>query len=254
MSDPARLDGQVAIVTGAAQGIGRGIALVLARAGAAVVIGDLQDAGETVAAVRSAGGSADSVEMDVSAPEQAAALVEHARGAFGRVDVLVNNAGIDVPPGDAGTDDDADWRRTLAVNLDGVFYVSRAAARQMLARRRRGRSSTSARTPPGRRPPASRRPTARARPGVLGLTMAFAAQLSDRGVRVNAIAPALVASRDFGWSPELEARRLAEYPLGAGRPEDVGEAVRYLASPAAHWVSGTVLYIHGGHCRSGPWP
>ena len=89
--------------------------------------------------------------------------------------------------------------------------------------------------------------------GVLGLTMSFAAQLADRGVRVNAVAPALVASRDFGWSEAEEARRLAEYPLGAGRPEDVGEAVRYLASPAARWVTGTVLYVHGGHRRSGPW-
>jgi len=83
--------------------------------------------------------------------------------------------------------------------------------------------------------------------GVLGLTMAFAGQVSDRGVRVNAVAPALVASRDFGWTPEYAERRLAGYPLGAGRPEDVGEAVRYLASPAARWVTGTVLYIHGGH-------
>jgi NAD(P)-dependent dehydrogenase (short-subunit alcohol dehydrogenase family) len=89
--------------------------------------------------------------------------------------------------------------------------------------------------------------------GVLGLTMAFSAQLADRGVRVNAVAPALVASRDFGWSPEEEARRLADYPMGPGRPEDIGEAVRYLASPAARWVTGTVLYLHGGHRRSGPW-
>ena len=252
MSDPARLDGQVAIVTGAAQGIGRGIALVLARAGAAVVIGDVQDAGETVAAVRSAGGSADSVEMDVSAPEQAAALVEHAHGAFGRVDVLVNNAGLDVPPG-SWDDDDAAWRRTLAVNLDGVFYVSRAAARQMLAGG--GGAIVNISSHAAWSAPAGVSPAYSAsKAGVLGLTMAFAAELSDRGVRVNAIAPALVASRDFGWSPEFEARRLAEYPLGAGRPEDVGEAVRYLASPAARWVSGTVLYIHGGHVRSGPWP
>jgi 3-oxoacyl-[acyl-carrier protein] reductase len=252
VTDPTRLDGQVAVVTGAAKGIGRGIAEVLARAGAAVVVGDVQDASETVAAVERLGSRAQQVTTDVAEPEQAAGLLDGARAAFGRVDLVVNNAGIDAPPGTAWDLDDAEWRRTIAVNLDGVFYVSRAAVRQMLDAGGGvivNISSHAAWAPRVDVSPAY----GASKAGVLGLTMALAAQVSDRGVRVNAVAPALVASRDFGWSPEHAARRLAEYPLGAGRPEDVGEAVRYLASPAARWVSGTVLYIHGGHGRSGPW-
>ncbi len=244
MSDPARLDGQVAIVTGGAQGIGRGIAGVLARAGATVVIGDLQPAGDTAAEV--------SVVMDVSEPADADALVERARDEFGRVDVLVNNAALDAPPGIAWELSDDDWRRTLSVNLDGVFYMSRAAARHMMGAG--GGSIVNIGSHAAWMPGVDVSPAYGAsKAGVHGLTMSFAAQLADHGVRVNAVAPALVASRDFGWTPEEEARRLAQYPLGAGTPDDVGEAVRYLASPAARWVTGTVLYVHGGHRRSGPW-
>jgi NAD(P)-dependent dehydrogenase (short-subunit alcohol dehydrogenase family) len=252
VSDAARLDGRVAIVTGGARGIGRGIALVLARAGAAVVVGDLQPAEDTVAEIESLGVRAAAVTMDVSSPEDAAALVEHARDAFGRLDVLVNNAALDAPPGIAWELSDADWRRTLAVNLDGVFYMSRAAAAHML--QSGGGAIVNIGSHAAWMPGVDVSPAYGAsKAGVLGLTMSFAAQLADHGVRVNAVAPALVASRDFGWSAEEEARRLAEYPMGPGRPEDIGEAVRYLASPAARWVSGTVLYVHGGHRRSGPW-
>ena len=252
MTDPARLDGQVAVVTGGAQGIGRGIAGVLARAGAAVVIGDLQPADDIVAKIESLGGRAASVIMDVSSPDAANGLVAHAREQFGRLDVLVNNAALDAPPGIAWELSDDEWRRTMAVNLDGVFYASRAAARHMLVAGGGAIvniASHAAWTPGVDVSPAY----GTSKAGVLGLTMSFSAQLADRGVRVNAVAPALVASRDFGWSPDEEARRLAEYPLGAGRPDDIGEAVRYLASAAARWVTGTVLYVHGGHRRSGPW-
>jgi len=89
--------------------------------------------------------------------------------------------------------------------------------------------------------------------GIIGLTVAFSAQVADRGVRVNAIMPGLVESRDFGWSPEERAARAREYPLGLGTPRDIGEAVLYLVSPASRWVSGTALQIAGGYQRQGPW-
>ena len=122
MRDATPLAGQVAIVTGAAQGIGRGIALVLAEAGAAVVIGDVQDAIGTVREIEAGGGRALGVLMDVSRPEDAETLVERALEMHGRLDALVNNAAIDAPPGNAWDLPDAEWRRTIDVNLSGVFY------------------------------------------------------------------------------------------------------------------------------------
>jgi NAD(P)-dependent dehydrogenase (short-subunit alcohol dehydrogenase family) len=88
--------------------------------------------------------------------------------------------------------------------------------------------------------------------GIIGLTVSFAAQLADRGIRVNAVAPGAVRSRDFGWSEEEERANERLYALGLGEPEDVAQAVRYLASPAAKWVTGSIFYIHGGFRRGGP--
>ena len=85
--------------------------------------------------------------------------------------------------------------------------------------------------------------------GVLGLTMAFSEQVADQGVRVNAVMPGLVESRDFGWSAEERAARASEYPLGLGTPNDIGEAILYLVSPASRWVSGTAMHITGGYQR-----
>ena len=248
MSDSWRLDDRVAIVTGAAQGIGKGIALVLAGAGAKIVIGDIQDASGTVEEVRSGGGTADSMIMDTSSPDQARSLVEMALGSHGRLDVLVNNAAIDAPPGNVWDLPDKEWERTIAVNLSGVFFCSRAALQPML---KAGSgcivniSSQSARLGAKGMSPAYNASKA----GVLGLTMAFSEQVADRGIRVNAVMPALVESRDFGWSAEEREDRAAQYPLGLGTPKDIGEAILYLVSPASRWVSGTAMHITGGYQR-----
>lgn len=245
MTDPHRLNGQVAIVTGAAQGIGKGIALVLAEAGAKIVIGDLQDASRTVDEIRVDGGESVSALTDTSNPDDDRALVEFAMSEYGRLDILVNNAAIDAPSGNAWDLPDAEWERTIGVNLSGVFYCSRAALVPMLEAGRGvivNISSVSARHAAKGVSPAYNASKA----GVLGLTAAFAEQVTEKGVRVNAVMPALIQSRDFGWSPEEFADRVAPYPLGIGQPSDVGEAVLYLASPAARWVSGTTLQITGG--------
>ena len=145
---------------------------------------------------------------------------------------------------------DEEWQRTIDVNLSGVFYCSRAALTPMLAAGRGcivNLSSRAAREGSKGGSPAYHASKA----GVLGLTVAFSAQVADRGVRVNAVMPGLVESRDFGWTSEEWESRERAYPLGRGKPRDIGEAVRYLVSPAARWVSGTALQIHGGHQRGG---
>jgi 3-oxoacyl-[acyl-carrier protein] reductase len=252
MRDGALLAGQTAIVTGAAQGIGRGIALVLAEAGAAIVIGDLQDAASTLHEIEAGGGCAAGQVMDVSRPDQADGLVDLAVARYGRLDILVNNAGIDAPRGNAWDLSDAEWRRTIDVNLSGVFYCSRAALRPMLGAGRGAIvniSSQVARVGRAGMSPAYNASKA----GVIGLTVAFSAQVAERGVRVNAIMPGLVESRDFGWSAPERATRASEYPLGLGTPRDIGEAVLYLVGPASRWLSGTALQVTGGYQRPGPW-
>ena len=235
-------------MTGAAQGIGKGIALALAEAGARVAIGDIQNTDGTVREIRDAGGLSTSMVMDTSSPDDARGLVELAVDEYGQLDILVNNAAIDAPDGNAWDLPDREWQRTIEVNLSGVFYCSRAALKPMLEARSGcivNISSQSARAGTKGLSPAYNASKA----GVLGLTMAFSAQVADRGVRVNAVMPGLVESRDFGWSPEERASRERQYPLGLGTPRDVAEAVRYLASPAARWVSGTALQITGGYQR-----
>ena len=248
MSENQRLADQVAIVTGAAQGIGRGIALVLAGAGARVVIGDIQDASGTVQAIRAAGGQATSTLADISKPADNEALVNLALAEYDRLDILVNNAAIDAPDGNVWDLPDEEWERTIAVNLSGAFYCSKAALVPMLQANRGcivNISSQSARRGSKGLSPAYNASKA----GILGFTAALAEQVTEQGIRVNAILPSLVESRDFGWSSAVREERVREYPLGLGTPKDIGEAVLYLVSPAARWVSGTSLHLTGGTQR-----
>ena len=245
MTASTRLDGEVAIVTGAAQGIGRGIANVLAEAGAKIVIGDLQNASSTVEEIRGNGGDVVSIVMDTSSSDDAHALVELALNEYGRLDSLVNNAGIDAPKGNAWDLTDEEWRRTIDFNLSGLFYCSKAVLKPMLAAGKGSIvniSSQSARHGSKGGSPAYNASKA----GVLGLTVALSVQVADKGVRVNAIMPGPVLPRDFGFSAEELAAREREIPLGWGIPRDIGEAVRYLVGPSARWVSGTALQMRGG--------
>jgi NAD(P)-dependent dehydrogenase (short-subunit alcohol dehydrogenase family) len=247
-TDPTRLDGQVAVVTGAAQGIGRGIALALAGAGARVVIGDLQDAEVTVAEIREQGGEAEAIRMDVSRAEDAERLAAFAEESFDGLSILVNNAGIDAPPGNAWDLTLEEWQRTIDVNLTGAFLCSQAAVRRMLPRGTGSIVSLSSHASwlgtPGTSPAYNA-----SKAGIIGLSAALSVQLGPKGIRSNAVAPATVLSRDFGWSPEEEAARAAMYTLGLGMPGDIGQVVRFLVSPAARWVTGSLFYVHGGFLK-----
>lgn len=245
MTDSSRLDGQVAIITGAGQGIGQGIAKVLAGAGAKIVIGDLQDSATTVEQITDAGGQAVSMNMDTSNPDDAKNLVQFAIDNYGKLDVLVNNAAIDAPDGNAWDLPLDEWRRTIDVNVSGVFYCCQAALQPMLEQGSGVIVSISSRSAIFGAEGVSPAYNA-SKAAVLGLTMSLSKQVSGKGIRVNAIMPSLIESRDFGWTPEERAERISHYPLGVGAPSDVGEAVRYLVSPAARWVSGTALQITGG--------
>jgi NAD(P)-dependent dehydrogenase (short-subunit alcohol dehydrogenase family) len=250
-TDPMRLDGRVAVVTGAAQGIGAAIARVLAAAGARVVIGDLQDASGVVAEIAAQGGDAAAVIADVSDREQVESLLEQTVARFGALDVLVNNAGIDAPPGNAWDLPIGEWDRTISVNLTGAFHCSQAAAQRMMTASGGSIVNISSHVAwlgvPGTSPAYHA-----SKGGMIGLTVAFAAQLAEHHIRVNAIAPGAIMSRDFGWSESERAGHERMYALGLGEPDDVAHAVRYLSSPAARWVTGTILYINGGFRRGGP--
>ncbi len=138
------------------------------------------------------------------------------------------------------------------MNLSGVFYCSRAALQPMLEAGRGcivNISSQAARVGEREMSPAYNASKA----AILGLTMAFSAQVAEKGVRIVAIMPGTVESRDFGWSAEEREAVAREYPLGLGAPRDVGETVRHLASPGARWVSGTAIPLTGGYQRGSSW-
>jgi NAD(P)-dependent dehydrogenase (short-subunit alcohol dehydrogenase family) len=243
-----RLEGTGARVTGAGRGIGREIARCFAREGARVVVAE-RDAARGAEAADEVGGVF--VATDVAEPASAAGAVEAALARFGRVDVLVNNAGINVF-GDPLATSDEDWRRCMAVDLDGAWHMARAVLPGMLAQGAGAivmiASSHSSRIIPGCFP----YPVAKH--GLLGLTRALAIEYAARGVRVNAIAPGYVETElaRAHWAgfadPEAERQRVcALHPPGRiGRPEEVAMTAVFLASDEAPFINGASIPIDGG--------
>ena len=251
--DPMMLTDKVAIVTGAAQGIGRGIAKVLGRAGARVVIADVQPADETIALLRHDSVEAIGVVCDVTDPAQVEEMTSRALGFNGRIDILVNNAGLDFPLGDPFTLSLEEWNRTLAVNVTGMFICAQAVLPAM--RDQGGGSivniaSDAALIGYGAVSPAY--PASKG--GVLGFTVGLSSHVIDHSIRVNAVIPSSVESRDDAWTEAERDHILRDYPLGLGRPDDVGQAVRYLSSEAARWITGSSIYLNGGLRHRCLWP
>lgn len=245
-----KLKDRVAIVTGAAQGIGRAIALGLAREGAHVVVADLQadKAAQTAAEIEALGRRSLALGVDVSDLAAISAMVERTVAAFGAIDILVNNAGIALPTPFLETSEAA-WDRIIDVNLKAAFFCSQYAARIMVERgwgKIVNLASTSSFVA-GRREV----PYAISKAGVRMLTAAASAELAPYGVNVNAIAPGLIKTplteKHFPSPEALEARVRAKTPMGrAGTPEDLVGAVLFLCSDEADYVTGHTLVVDGG--------
>ena len=246
MSSSASLDGQTALVTGGGRGIGRAIAIALAEAGAEVVVNYANSASAAEAVVeqiRSAGGSAYALKANVAVEAEVDGLIKAVLDRSGRLDVLVNNAGI-TRDGLLMRMKTEDWQAVIDLNLSGVFLCSRAVARPML-KQKSGRiiNITSV---VGLMGNAGQANYAAAKAGVIGLTKSTAKELASRGITVNAVAPGFIAT---DMTKDLNAELiLKDIPLGTfGTQEQVAGAVRFLAAdPAAAYITGQVLQVDGG--------
>ena len=244
----ASLEGKIAVVTGGSRGIGRAIALELARRGAGVVVNynrSAAAAADVVAAIEAAGGQAVAVQADVSDFEPAQKLIRTALDTFDRLDVLVNNAGT--------TRDqllmlmkEADWDDVLRINLKSVFNCCKAAARPMV-RKRWGRivnvSSVVGITGQG-----GQTNYAASKAGIIGFTKSLAKELGARNITVNAVAPGFIPTDLTADLPdELKQKAIEVTPLGRmGKPEEVAYAVAFLASDEAAFITGEILTVDGG--------
>ncbi len=243
----AMLDGKVALITGAARGIGRAIAEELARQGADIIVGDLQAdwCAETVAAVEALGRKASGLALNVADAASVEAGVAEALEVFGRIDICVNNAGI--------TRDtllirmsEEDWDAVLDINLKGTFLMTKAIARPMM--RQRSGAIVNIASIIGLIGNAGQCNYAASKAGVIALTKSTAKELAARGIRVNAVAPGFIQSKmTDALSEEVRQQMLDNIPLKRfGSPEDVARVVAFLAGDTASYITGQTLSVNGG--------
>jgi NAD(P)-dependent dehydrogenase (short-subunit alcohol dehydrogenase family) len=248
-----RLKRKVCVVTGGASGIGKSIVRRFAEEGASVVVADIaEEAGRVyVSELKSAGYSAHSVRVDVSRPEDAKAMVEETCRVFGHIDVLVNNAGIDIAKSLLNTTEE-DFDKTMAVNLKGVFFCTKYAVEKMLERK--SGSIVNIASALGLVASPNQAAYCASKGGVIALTRQVAFEYAKCGIRVNCIAPGDVATelqKQFIQSredPEGTARALlSRHPIGRfADPKEVADAALFLASDEASFVVGAVLSVDGG--------
>jgi NAD(P)-dependent dehydrogenase (short-subunit alcohol dehydrogenase family) len=243
MSDP------VTIITGAAGGIGRDVAMAVAALGHQVILADINESGlEAVAGLPEFyPGKTAHVSIDITSPSSAAALVAVALDRFGRIDALIHCAGIDAPRGNAWELGETHWRRIIEADLNGAWWCTQAVLPAML-NQQRGRIilvGSSA----GRQPSLGTSVAYNAaKAGVTGLVIGLSSQVESHGIRVNVIAPGPTGT-GAGMTDEERADYRRVYPLGEGGTLPVVEACKYLLGPGGDWLSGSVLNVSGGRVR-----
>jgi len=242
------LDGKVAMVTGASRGIGRSVAIALAKAGAKVIInyaGNVVAAQEVKDLIDAAGGQSMIVQADVASDEAVGAMVKDTMDAFGQIDILVNNAGI--------TRDnllmrmkEGDWDAVMNTNLKGVFVCTKAVSRVMM--KQKSGKLINMTSVVGIMGNAGQANYAAAKAGVIGFTKSMAKELATRGITVNAVAPGFInTDMTAVLSDQLKDELATKIPVGRlGNPEDVAAAVLFLVSDAANYITGQTLNVDGG--------
>jgi 3-oxoacyl-[acyl-carrier protein] reductase len=246
-----KLTQQVALVTGAARGIGREIAYQLASNGAKVVLSDIMpDVHDTMAQFKAEGFEVSAVTGDVSKMEDAKSTVEQVLQDFGRLDILVNNAGI--------TRDnlllkmsEEDWDKVIAINLKGTFNLTKSSVKTMI-KQRSGKIVNIA-SVIGQIGNSGQANYSASKAGVIAFTKSMARELGSRGIRVNAVAPGFIQSKMTEvLSEEAKNNLLKQIPLGQlGLPENVAKAVLFLVSDDADYITGQVLNVDGGMVMGG---
>lgn len=246
---PGQLDGRVAVVTGAASGIGRAVALAYAKAGARVVVSDVADSAgrETVSRITAAGGTAIFVRADTSSPHDNEQLVAKTVEHFGALHVACNNAGIGGEAHPVGEMPPEEWNRVLSINLSGVFYGMRYQIPQML--RAGGGAIVNMASILGQVATPDHAPYVAAKHGVVGLTRAAAIEYAKKNVRINAVGPGYIDTPLLeNLSDEVRGALVGLHPIGRlGRDTEVAELVLWLSTDAASFVTGSYYPIDGGY-------
>lgn len=252
-----RLEGKVAIITGAADGIGRATALIFAKEGARLAIADINEGGllHTAELVKSEGGEAIYRRTDVSNEGEVKALIDETLGHYGVIDVLVNNAGITGNLYSLDQEDGNDWQRVYAVNVLGAVYAIKYVAPHMMARRQGAIVNTA--SVAGIRAGAGTNAYSASKAALINFTMTAACDLGGYNVRVNAVCPGLIETGMTRPIFELARERGKEDKLGSrcelrryGKPEEVAKAILFLASDDASYITGQALPVDGGNTAS----
>ena len=251
--DKFKLDGRVAVVTGAAQGIGFAIAEALAEAGACIVLTDMNATtlDTAVAAMVAKGHAAEGVTLDVTDPRAVERVHAEIVGRHGRVDVLVNNAGIAISNKPAETMTDETWAKVIDVNLNGVFWCCRTFGAGMLERKLGAIVNVGSMSGLIANRPQEQANYNASKAAVHHLTRSLAAEWAARGVRVNAVAPTYIETELTAYvneDPEMHRHWIGGTPMARmGRPDEIAAVVLFLASDAASLMTGSIVLADGGY-------